>query len=334
MKRVTIYFGLLLCATFILSACGGLPSNAPIDDRTNPIKSKNQTTKPEAEKAEAEPVIIDKPGFYTVKKGDTLNRISQQFNQRLSDLVDWNKLSDPNAIKAGQVLRIEPEEGVSVAPADLNAGIEVKPLNANSAPVPAQPPVNKTGPLGNKTVYSDQAMADLQRGEPTSSTASTASSNPTNTAPNTPPNAAPNTAPTPTPSNAPTSAASNSPTTASPSKFIWPTKGSVIKNFEANKKGIDISGQAGQSVVAVGDGTVLYANNMRGYGNLVIIDHADGVVSAYAHNKSLMVKEGQSVTKGQQIAEMGNTDSDNVKLHFEMRQLGKPVDPASLLPAR
>ena len=108
----------------------------------------------------------------------------------------------------------------------------------------------------------------------------------------------------------------------------------MIKNFEANKKGIDISGQAGQSVVAVGDGTVLYANNMRGYGNLVIIDHADGIVSAYAHNKSLIVKEGQSVTKGQQIAEMGNTDSDNVKLHFEMRQLGKPVDPASLLPAR
>ena len=321
MKRVTIFFGLLVGATCILSACGGLPSNAPIDDRTNPIKSKNQTTKPEAEKAEGEPVIIDKPGFYTVKKGDTLSRISQQFNQRLPDLVDWNKLSDPNAIKAGQVLRIEPEEGVSTAPADLNAGIEVKPLNANSAPVPVQPPVNKKGPLGNKTVYSEQAMADLQRGESTSSAATT-------------PNTAPKTASIPTPSNAPTSAASNSPTTTSPAKFIWPTNGSVIKNFEANKKGIDISGQAGQSVVAVGDGTVLYANNMRGYGNLVIIDHADGVVSAYAHNKSLMVKEGQSVTKGQQIAEMGNTDSDNVKLHFEMRQLGKPVDPASLLPAR
>ena len=326
MKRATIYFGLLVGAACILSACGGLPSNAPIDDRTNPIKSKNQTTKPEAEKAEAEPVIVDKPGFYTVKKGDTLIRISQQFNQRLSDLVDWNKLSDPNAIKAGQVLRIEPEEGVSVAPADLNAGIEVKPLNANSAPVPAQPPVNKTGPLGNKTVYSEQINANSQKSESANSSTGTSSSTPTN--------AAPKTASTPTPSNVPTTSASNSPTTASPSKFIWPTNGSVIKNFEANKKGIDISGQAGQSVVAVGDGTVLYANNMRGYGNLVIIDHADGVVSAYAHNKSLMVKEGQSVTKGQQIAEMGNTDSDNVKLHFEMRQLGKPVDPASLLPAR
>lgn len=318
MKRVTIFFGLLLCATFILSACGGLPSNAPIDDRTNPVKSKNQTTKSEEDKAEIEPVIIDKPGFYTVKKGDTLSRISQKFNQRLPDLVDWNKLSDPNSIQAGQVLRIEPEEGVSVAPADLNAGIEVKPLNGNSAPVPAQPPVHKSGPLGNKTVYSEQVNPNSQKSEPVSTAASTSS----------------NTAPTPAPSNAPSSAASNSPTTTSPSKFIWPTNGSVIKNFEANKKGIDISGQAGQSVVAVGDGTVLYANNMRGYGNLVIIDHADGIVSAYAHNKSLIVKEGQSVTKGQQIAEMGNTDSDNVKLHFEMRQLGKPVDPASLLPAR
>ena len=318
MKRVTIFFGLLLCATFILSACGGLPSNAPIDDRTNPVKSKNQTTKSEEDKAEIEPVIIDKPGFYTVKKGDTLSRISQKFNQRLPDLVDWNKLSDPNSIQAGQVLRIEPEEGVSVAPADLNAGIEVKPLNGNSAPVPAQPPVHKTGPLGNKTVYSEQVNPNSQKSEPASTAASTSS----------------NTAPTPAPSNAPSSAASNSPTTTSPTKFIWPTNGSVIKNFEANKKGIDISGQAGQSVVAVGDGTVLYANNMRGYGNLVIIDHADGIVSAYAHNKSLIVKEGQSVTKGQQIAEMGNTDSDNVKLHFEMRQLGKPVDPASLLPAR
>ena len=322
MKRVTIFFGLLVGATCILSACGGLPSNAPIDDRTNPVKSKNQTTKSEEDKAEAEPVIIDKPGFYTVKKGDTLSRISQKFNQRLPDLVDWNKLSDPNAIQAGQVLRIEPEEGVSVAPADLNAGIEVKPLNGNSAPVPAQPPVHKTGPLGNKTVYSEQVNPISQKSEPLSTAASTSS------------NAVPNTAPTPTPSNAPSSAASNSPMTASPTKFIWPTNGSVIKNFEANKKGIDISGQAGQSVIAVGDGTVLYANNMRGYGNLVIIDHADGIVSAYAHNKSLIVKEGQSVTKGQQIAEMGNTDSDNVKLHFEMRQLGKPVDPASLLPAR
>ena len=322
MKRVTIFFGLLLCATFILSACGGLPSNAPIDDRTNPVKSKNQTTKSEEDKAEIEPVIIDKPGFYTVKKGDTLSRISQKFNQRLPDLVDWNKLSDPNSIQAGQVLRIEPEEGVSVAPADLNAGIEVKPLNGNSAPVPAQPPVHKTGPLGNKTVYSEQVNPNSQKSEPVSTAASTSS------------NTAPNTAPTPTTSNAPSSAASNSPTTTSPTKFIWPTNGSVIKNFEANKKGIDISGQVGQSVVAVGDGTVLYANNMRGYGNLVIIDHADGIVSAYAHNKSLIVKEGQSVTKGQQIAEMGNTDSDNVKLHFEMRQLGKPVDPASLLPAR
>ena len=310
MKISTFSFSLLLSATLIVSACGGLPSNAPIDDRTNPVKAKDQTTKQEADKVESEPVVVDKPGFYTVKKGDTLSRISQQFNQSLHDLIDWNKLSDPNAIQAGQVLRIAPEDGVSVAPADLNAGIEVKPLNGNSVPVPAHPPVNKTGPLGNKTVYSEPALGDSQRGEAGGSAHNV------------------------TPTAAPTPAVQHAPTPASATKFVWPTNGSVIKNFEANKKGIDISGQAGQSVVAVGDGTVLYANNMRGYGNLVIIDHADGVVSAYAHNKTIMVKEGQSVTKGQQIAEMGNTDSDNVKLHFEMRQLGKPVDPATLLPTR
>lgn len=314
MKKSTNSFNLLLCTTLILSACGGLPSNAPIDDRTNPVKAKDQTTKQETDKVDPESVLVDKPGFYTVKKGDTLIRISQQFNQSLRDLIDWNKLSDPNAIKAGQVLRIEPEDGVSVAPADLNAGIEVKPLNGNNPSIPLRPPINKTGPLGNKTVYTEQAMVDLQRGESA--------------------NAAPTPAPTAAPSTTPSQASSQNPAPASTAKFIWPTNGSVIKNFEANKKGIDISGQAGQSIMAVGDGTVLYANNMRGYGNLVIIDHADGVVSAYAHNKTLIVKEGQSVTKGQKIAEMGNTDSENVKLHFEMRQLGKPVDPVTLLPLR
>lgn len=315
MKRLYVPFSLWMCSAFVLSACGELPSNAPIDDRTNPVKSRNQTTPKEADKSDAEPVVPDKPGFYTVKKGDTLFHISQQFNQSLRDLIDWNKLTDANAIKAGQVLRIAPEDGVSVAPADLNTGIEVKPLNGGAPGAAAPqtlPAVNKTGPLGNKIAYSVQALADLQRGDVPSPAAS---------APANPPPAPPV-----TPSHAVSPPAT--------SKFVWPTNGSVIKNFEANKKGVDISGQAGQSVVAVADGTVLYANNMRGYGNLVIIDHADGIVSAYAHNKTLMVKEGQAVTKGQQIAEMGSTDSDNVKLHFEMRQLGKPVDPATLLPAR
>ena len=102
----------------------------------------------------------------------------------------------------------------------------------------------------------------------------------------------------------------------------------------STKKGIDIAGQLGQPITSAGDGTVLYAKNMRGYGNLVILDHNDGLVTAYAHNKTILVKEGQTVTRGQKIAEMGNSDTDAVKLHFEVRQMGKPVDPVGMLPGR
>ena len=116
-------------------------------------------------------------------------------------------------------------------------------------------------------------------------------------------------------------------------KYVWPTNGSIIKNFNDNKKGIHIAGQEGQAILTIANGTVLYAGYMRGYGKLIIVNHADDVVSAYAHNKTLLVKEGQSVTKGQQIAEMGNTDSDNIKLNFEIRQYGNPIDPLVLLDA-
>ena len=102
-----------------------------------------------------------------------------------------------------------------------------------------------------------------------------------------------------------------------------PTEGRVVSSFDPSRKGIDIAGQSGQPVVAVGDGTVLYAKNMRGYGNLVILDHGEGLVSAYAHNKTILVKEGQTILRGHRIAEMGDTDADVVKLHFEIRHLDR-----------
>ena len=116
--------------------------------------------------------------------------------------------------------------------------------------------------------------------------------------------------------------------------WSWPTQGTVITPYKPGKnRGIDISGTKGQKVVAAADGTVLHRGNMNGYGNLVIIKHSDGVLSAYAHNDKILVKEKQQVKRGQQIAEMGNTDSDKVKLHFEIRYQGKPVDPMKYLPA-
>ncbi|MBP8148853.1 MAG: peptidoglycan DD-metalloendopeptidase family protein [Limnohabitans sp.] len=118
--------------------------------------------------------------------------------------------------------------------------------------------------------------------------------------------------------------------------FIWPANGALIAGFdEAKNKGLDIAGKAGDPVLAAADGQVVYAGaGLRGYGNLIILKHNNTFLTAYAHNQSLTVKEDQKVRKGQKIAEMGNSDADRVKLHFEIRRQGKPVDPAKLLPTR
>ncbi len=118
--------------------------------------------------------------------------------------------------------------------------------------------------------------------------------------------------------------------------FIWPAQGQVIGGFdEVKNKGLDISGKAGDPILASADGRVVYADaGLRGYGKLIILKHNNTYLTAYAHNQTLLVKEDQTVKKGQKIAEMGNTDADRVKLHFEVRRQGKPVDPAKYLPAK
>lgn len=118
--------------------------------------------------------------------------------------------------------------------------------------------------------------------------------------------------------------------------FVWPASGSLIAGFdEARNKGLDIGGKSGDPVAAAADGRVVYAGaGLRGYGNLIILKHSNTFLTAYAHNRALLVKEDQTVRRGQKIAEMGSTDSDRVKLHFEIRRQGKPVDPARYLPAR
>jgi lipoprotein NlpD len=118
--------------------------------------------------------------------------------------------------------------------------------------------------------------------------------------------------------------------------FVWPANGSLIAGFdEVKNKGLDIAGKAGDPVNAAADGQVVYAGSgLRGYGNLIILKHNNTFLTAYAHNQTLLVKEDQKVRKGQKIAEMGKSDADRVKLHFEVRRQGKPVDPTKFLPAR
>ncbi len=120
-----------------------------------------------------------------------------------------------------------------------------------------------------------------------------------------------------------------------PVSFQWPVRGNLISGFDETKnKGLDIAGKAGDPVLAAADGKVVYAGSgLRGYGNLIIVKHNNTYLTADAHNQTLLVKEEQAIKRGQKIAEMGNSDADQVKLHFEIRRQGKPVDPVKYLPA-
>lgn len=121
----------------------------------------------------------------------------------------------------------------------------------------------------------------------------------------------------------------------SPVDWMWPTDGVKTSSFSLSKKGVDIAGKSGQPILAAASGKVMYAGSgIRGYGNLVIVKHTGNLLSVYAHNKVILAKEGQMVSKGQQIAEMGQSDSSTVKLYFEVRRDGKPIDPSGVLPAR
>ena len=186
---------------------------------------------------------------------------------------------------------------------------------------PAAPVVpKKTGPRGEKRAYSDATLAELRADGGSA-------------------DVKPAPAPAAVVAAAPAAAAA-APAAAAPGdekiSWMWPSEGKVIGTFDEGKnKGVDIAGKAGQQVVAAGAGKVMYAGSgIRGYGNLVIVKHSNSLLSAYAHNRAIVVKEGDNVAKGQVIAEMGDSDADTVKLHFEIRQQGKPVDPSRFLPSR
>jgi lipoprotein NlpD len=330
----------VLVALFV-TGCAEMPSQATIDDRTskNPERRKSsaaitqpsgqsssqpasKTSQPAAsgtdntnatvtKQASTEPLPLagaDPAGYYTVKKGDTLLKIADQFGRTVGELSEWNALPNPNAINVGRLLRIAPVDNTQVMSVPMESDMELRragrparPSNVPQTNARAMP-LHKTGPLGQKIVYSDKAIADLERGDP----GPVRTLEPTKKAAETQPSGA--------------------------TRFIWPTEGRVISAFDPTRKGIDIAGKAGQPVVAASDGKVLYAKNMRGYGNLIILEHSDSMVTAYAHNKTILVREGQTVTQRQQIAEMGDSDADAVKLRFQIRHMGKPVDPATLLP--
>ncbi|MCB1895797.1 MAG: peptidoglycan DD-metalloendopeptidase family protein [Zoogloeaceae bacterium] len=257
------------------------------------------------------------PGYYIVQQGDTLHKIAQQHGVSLADLTDWNTFENPDRLEVGREIRVTPPEGVVVRPISPDGPVEVAPPgDGTQAPSPAPPDV-KSGPVGGVQPYSDEAWAAVRGG----------SAGPT---------------PSATPEPAPVEPATPVPPPTESRRvdgisWSWPNNGKLVGGFSqsSTRKGLDIAGSTGEPVYAAATGKVVYAGTgLRGYGKLVIIKHDSNYLSAYAHNDQLMVKEGQSVSKGQQIATLGSTDSDTPKLHFEIRRQGKPVDPSRYLPAR
>ena len=308
-KRVSA--GLLL--TMLLAGCTLTPHRAPVEDRTVGARSTTPAVPTVATAASASasaPNEAVKPppgaenagkaGYYSVKPGDTLIRIGLENGQNWKDLIKWNNLDNPNVIEVGQVLRV------------VQPGVD--PNAASSKPV--------------TTARVDTRPLDPRTGTPVPVPV-TSVPTPVTTA-----------SPATTPPTTPTAPAAASPPVARDGdddvNWAWPSTGGVVANFEEGRvKGLVLGGRAGDAVLAAADGRVVYAGSgLRGYGNLIILKHNNTYLTAYAHNQALLVKEDQSVRRGQKIAEMGSTDSDSVKLHFEIRKQGKPIDPAKLLPPR
>ena len=301
-----LLFALMFAALLSACASGGL-NRAPVEERAASAKPSRSASSPAAAPVPSVSMPAPgvpggvvttatdnagKPGYYTVKPGDTLIRIGLDNGQNWRDVARWNSIDNPNLIEVGQVLRVAPP-----AVATESAGAMTRPVAA-ATPAMTRPPETRPGAAN---VPSAPASA-----------ASTLSATPT-----------------PGVMAAPRAADDDL-------GWGWPASGAVAAGFEEGKsKGLVITGKAGDAVLAAADGRVVYAGSgLRGYGNLIIIKHNETYLTAYAHNQALLVKDDQAVRRGQRIADMGASDAERVQLHFEIRRLGKPIDPARLLPQR
>jgi lipoprotein NlpD len=256
-----------------------------------------------ASRSAAPAAAAAQPGaeFYAVKRGDTLYSIALEHGVDYRELAQWNGLNDPTKISVGQQLRVK-------APPERAAQQDRNPVVVGTAKGAGRPEARpleapgaqgsgdagtKTNPKAQRLPYSKENAASIGKEE------------------------------------------SREPKDAEAIAFIWPAKGKVIAGFaEPRSKGIDIEGKIGDPVVAAAAGRVTYiGNGIPGLGKLVVLKHENGFITVYAHNKEIVVKEQQLVTRGQKIAELGATDSERPKLHFQIRKGSAPVDPMRYLPA-
>ena len=282
------------CAIVALVAGCATRRGAPVVDRGPGAKpAPSQST---AGTSSAATPWSARADFYTVRKGDTLYSIALDHGLDYRELAQWNGITDPGVISIGQQVRLTPPASVTAAPYRTAPGVQGRPLG--EGPTVAGEGI-KSQPKAVRAPYSDQTYAQMSGVKPDPGTPAGREEGDDSVA------------------------------------WAWPATGKVVSTYNdgANLKGIGIAGKLGQPVLASAPGRVIFSGTgIRGFGKLIVIKHNNTFLSVYAHNNELLVKEGQNVTKGQKIAEMGSTDTDQVKLHFEIRRFGKPVDPAKLLP--
>jgi lipoprotein NlpD len=288
---------ILACAlaAAILAGCAAR-RGAPVVERAP--EPKPSAAKPAQAAQPVARVPDTRPDFYTVRKGDTLYSIALDHGLDYRELALWNGIADPAVIRAGQQLRLKPPASVAT------------PAPVRAAPAPVPRPLAEAAPGGGDTVktepkavrvpYSEQAYAQLAALKPDAQAPKAEAPRPV----------------------------------AEAVEFVWPAKGTVITAFsEPRVKGIDIGGRLGDPVVAAAPGKVIYVGTgIPGLGKFVIIKHSEEFSTVYAHTREVHVKRDEMVARGQRIAEIGDTDAERPKLHFQIRRFGKPLDPLKLLP--
>jgi lipoprotein NlpD len=281
-------------------------------------------------------------GSYQVAKGDTLYSIAFRNGVDFRDLAQWNGIAVPYTIWPGQRLTLSPSGKPAIAHVvGTPSAAPVTPPHAVTAPAVAAAPVFETvtpapaasAPIGTSAHPAPASSAQLPKpGLPTppAVAATTTTVVPVAGLPTPAPAALPPPAPVPPVASGPARAVSGV-------NWRWPADGSLASRFQSGDAipGIEIAGKQGDPVRAAADGVVVYSGNgLVGYGELVIIKHNDSFLSAYGHNSKRLVKEGQRVSAGQQIAEMGSTGATRNELEFQIRKDGNPVDPLGYLPSR
>ena len=319
---------ILSLSLFIISACTSTPT-APVIERSAGQTSKVMGTKSAKNKATNKSKDW-RPDTYTVKKGDTLYSIGLEFGYDYKEVAATNNINAPYSIKIGQQLKLGAlkDKTGDLKNTDVNTENNVVITPMKSETVTNTPPKTTLVISEPKATHEPYSIEAMNKPSMIISSNKVPEIKPTETKPTEIKTAESNKLKVEPKSEVKPDLASDE-----DPEWAWPTQGKVVTNFnEGSNKGIDIAGVQGQAINASASGKVIYSgSDLRSYGKLVIIKHNKTYLSVYAHNSKILVKEGQLVTRGQKIAEMGNTDSDKVALHFEIRQQGKSVDPTKFV---